>query len=155
MTENKPLPHIDLTAAPEALRQYAMEHLGAKIAANAKDETVRDRFKDIYFKETGIELAPIDEPEKKPAKKSAEKVAEKPQPIAVTINVQDDPLDPSPICGAVNFKSYRIMRNTDVRVSLPILESLRNAKRTIYDPENMNPKEVPMYPFSIVEHHFE
>ncbi len=153
------LPYIDLGASADVLRQYALDHLGKKISVNAKDETVIDRFAAIYEEETGVKLQRVDpikddedEEDEKPAETPAKPAG--PKPIAATIIVQDDEKDPGAICGSVNFVAYRIMRNVEVRVSIPILESLRNAKKTIYDPKTMTSKEVLAYPFSVVQFHF-
>lgn len=161
MIDKSTLPYIDLGQDAETLRKYALEHFGKKISAIAKDETVVDRFQAIYEEETGVKLAPVDktlgdddddDDEEKVAEQSK---AAKPQPIAVTIIVQDDENDPGAICGSVNFVAYRIQRNKEARVSMPILESLRNAKKMVYNPDTMEGKEVIAYPFSIVEYHFE
>lgn len=159
MTEQASLPYIDLGCDPAILRQYALEHFGKKISIQAKDDTVVDRFREIYKEETGITLADIktdddgfdfDDDDKPPV----QVVDNKPKPIAATINVQDDPIDPHPITGSVQFVPYRIVRNVDVRVSIPILNSLKSAVRTIYNPDTMLPKDVPTYPFSIIEYHY-
>ena len=156
MTGNSELPYIDLGCGADMLRQYALDHFGKKISPQAKEETVIDRFREIYKDETGVTLADIaDVPEDKEEDETeAAAEIEKPKPIAVTINIQDDEKDTQPIVGSVQFVPYRIVRNTKVRVSIPILTSLQNAMRTIYNPKTMEAKEVPMYPFSIVEFHF-
>lgn len=158
MIEPSILPYIDLGCGADTLRKYSMEHFGKKISAQAKDETVIDRFREIYKEETGVTLASIDDvpdPDEDEETEDQEKAKDdKPKPIAVTINVQDDEKDPQPITGSVQFVPYRIVRNVNVRVSLPILHSLQNAMKTVYNPLTMESKEVPMYPFSIVEYHF-
>lgn len=159
MIDTASLPYIDLGAPADVLRQYALEHLGRKISPVAKDETVVDRFAAIYEEETGIRLQPVepmkdDDDEDEEEKPAAEKKPAAPKPIAATIIVQDDEKDPGAICGSVNFRAYRIKRNIEVRVSMAILESLRNAKKTVYDPKTMISKEVLSYPFSIVQLHY-
>lgn len=163
MIDANTLPYIDLGAPADILRQYSMEQFGKKISATAKDETVVERFKAIYLEETGIELTVMpgsgapefdDEDEGDTPPAAAPQVAKKRLPIAATIIVHEDEKDPSPICGSVNFVAYRIKRNTEARVSMKILQSLKNAKKTVYDPETMESKEVLQYPFSIVEYHF-
>lgn len=162
------LPYIDLGADPATLRQYAQDHFGKKISPQAKDDTVKDRFKAIYFEETGVTLADVD-PLLDDDDFEADMVVDQPaatttaavttpavrQPIAATIIVQDDPMDPGAICGAVNFVPFRIMRNVEVRVSIPQLNALKMAVKTTYDPKTMAPKDVLAYPFSVVEMHFE
>jgi hypothetical protein len=156
MIDTSTIPYIDLACGADTLREYALNNFGKKISPQAKDETVIDRFREIYKEETGITLADIktdaeeeeDLPEKNPSG------VEKPKPIAVTINVQEDEKDTQPICGSVQFVPYRIVRNVNVKVSIPILVSLQNAMKTIFNPKTMEAKEVPMYPFSIVEYHF-
>lgn len=148
------LPHIDLTAAPEALRQYAQDHFGKKISAQAKDETVVERFAQIYFEETGITLEGADPQGKKDAPPAKKDPDIKKEPTHATIIVQDDDKDPGAICGSVDFVPYRIVRNVEVKVSNKILNSLRTAMKTIYDPETMAPKDILAYPFSIVELHY-
>lgn len=163
MIEPSKLPYIDLGCDAEILKQYALDHFGKKISAQAKDETVVSRFKAIYFEETGVtlaEIADVSDPDEDDADEDTDETTtpakdKKPQPIAVTIIVQDDEKDPHPIVGGVQFVPYRIVRNVEVRVSIPQLTSLRNAMKTVYNPETMEPKQVPMYPFSIVDHHFE
>jgi hypothetical protein len=140
------LPFIDINSSPEVLRAYALEHFGKKISGAAREDTVRDRFAAIYFEETGKQLVPEVEEAPQPKKR---------EPVAATIIVQDDPNDPSPVCGAVNFVAYRIKRNTEVRVSMPILRSLQCAVKTVYNPDTMEPREALQYPFSILEYHYE
>lgn len=157
MIETSSLPYIDLGCGSEALRKYALEQFGKKISVQAKDATVIDRFREIYKEETGVTLADI--PDENDEDEETDEVTEeeeeiKPKPIAVTINVQDDEQDPHPIVGSVQFVPYRIVRNVNVRVSIAILTSLQNAMKTVYNPQTMESKEVPMYPFSIVEYHF-
>ena len=156
MTENKALPYVDLAFDAEALRQYSKDNFGKKIAPNAKPETVVDRFREIYKEETGVTLADIG-PDVDPEEEEEEEAPkdEAPKPIAVTINVQDDEKDTQPIVGSVQFVPYRIVRNVNVRVSIPILVSLQNAMKTVYNPKTMEAKDVPMYPLSIVEYHFQ
>jgi len=157
MTDNNALPYVDLAFDAEALRQYTKDNFGKKIASNAKPETVVDRFREIYKEETGITLADIGpdiDPEEEESAAVEQETDKAPKPIAVTINVQDDEKDPQPIVGSVQFVPYRIVRNVDVRVSIPILVSLQNAMKTVYNPKTMEAKDVPMYPFSIVEYHF-
>lgn len=152
------LPYIDLGCDAATLRKYALENFGKKISATAKDETVRVRFREIYKEETGIELQdvdPLDDHEDDEPEEGERQKEEKPQPTHVTINVQDDERDPHPICGSVNFVSYRIERNKDVKVPWHIYQSLLIAKRTVVDPDTKVSKEVPMYPFSVVDFHFE
>lgn len=165
MKDATALPYIDLGQPADILRQYAKDNFGKVISPIAKDETVIDRFQSIYEEETGIKLQPvakvdIDEneddalvPEK--ATPKAKTKAEKPKPIAATIIIQDDPTDPMPITGGANFLSYRIKRNEEVRVSMAIINSLSDAKKTLYDPKTMASKEVLLYPFSIIKYHFE
>jgi hypothetical protein len=159
MIDKETLPYIDLGASAEALRQYALDHFGKKISPIAKEDTIRDRFAAIYEEETGIKLQPVEslndeEDEKEDEVKAESAKPAPPKPIAATIIVQDDEKDPGAICGSVNFVAYRIMRNTEVRVSMMILESLRNAKKTVYDPALKSSKEVQAYPFSVVQYHF-
>jgi len=162
------LPYIDLGADPATLRQYAQDHFGKKISPQAKDDTVKDRFKAIYFEETGITLADVD-PLFNDDDFEADMVIDQPaatatvtaatpavrQPIAATIIVQDDPADPGAVSGAVNFVSFRIMRNVEARISIPQLNALKLAVKTTYDTSTMAPKDVLAYPFSVVEMHFE
>ncbi len=145
-------PHIDLTATPDALRQYAQEYFGKKISTQAKDDTVRERFAQIYLEETGITLEGVDQQEKKSGTQAEPEVKRKPK--FATIIIQDDEKDPSPVTGSVQFVAYRIKRNVEVKVRWAIVESLKNAVRTVYDPETMAPKDVTGYPFSIVELHY-
>lgn len=164
-TDISTLPYIDLGASEEALRAYALDHFGKKIHPNAKGKTIVDRFAAIYEEETGVRLQPVEDPDNGEEGDDDEDVAaagaatsKKPverKPIAATIIVQEDEKDPSPICGSVNFVAYRIMRNVEVRVSMPILNSLRNAKKTVYNTKTMESKEVLAYPFSIVEYHYD
>ncbi len=154
MIDHNTLPYIDLGASTEVLREYAKEHFGKVIHPSAKPETVVDRFASIYFEETGVELAPVEQPAGDGDGDPKEDEPER-KPIAATILVHDDEKDPSPICGSVQYQAYRIKRNTNVRVSMPILETLKNAKKTVYDPETMVAKEVAVYPFSIVQYHYE
>jgi hypothetical protein len=164
MIEPTNLPYIDLGAGADALRKFALEYFGKKISHQAKDETVIDRFREIYKEETGVTLADVepdldedddqDEGVEGAEGTIVEETKPKPKPVAVTINVQEDEKDTQPIVGSVQFVPYRIMRNVNVRVSMPILTSLQNAMKTVYDPKTMESREVPMYPFSIVEYHF-
>ena len=158
MTDTSALPYIDLGASADTLRSYAQDHFGKKISSQAKDETVRSRFADIYEEETGTRLAEVsldldgEDFDKDPEDEEAKAIeAAKPKPRAYKIVVQDDQNDPHPITGGVNFVSYRIIRNKEAIVSPAILESLRNAKKEIFDPDTMVGSEVPQYPFSIVE----
>jgi len=171
--DTRTLPYIDLGADKDILRQYALEHFGKKISAIAKDETVVDRFQAIYEEETGVKLAPVDktlndddEPdtdgedieavaETKPKAKSAKAKPVKRYPIAATIIVQDDPADPSDVKVGAQFVAYLIKRNVEVRVPMSVLESLKDAKQTHYDPKTMESKDVLSYPFSIVQYHYE
>lgn len=150
------LPYIDLGCDTEDLKKYALEHFGKKIAANAHPETVISRFREIYKEETGITLQDIEdvdefnEDDEEPVKQEKKK----PTPSHVTINIQDDEKDPHPVCGSVQFVAYRIRRNEDVKVPYHIFLSLRDAKKTVLN-EKMEAKEVPAYPFSVVEYHFD
>jgi hypothetical protein len=156
------LPYIDLGASEEVLRAYALDHFGKKIHPNAKGQTVVDRFAAIYEEETGVKLQPVendfgeDDGDDTDVAATTDQENKPPErkPIAATIIVQEDEKDPAPICGSVNFVAYRIMRNVEVRVSMPILNSLRNAKKTVYNPKTMESKEVLAYPFSVVQYHY-
>lgn len=154
------LPYIDLGASPELLRQYALDHFGKKISSRASDETVIDRFREIYKEETGVTLPDVapfddDQDDEDDDDKPAEVKAEKPKPTFVTINVHDDENDPHPITVGVQFTAWRIRRNEDVKIPYRVYEALLNAKRTVINPETKQTKEVPTYPFSVVEFHFE
>lgn len=152
--EPSSLPYIDLGAPPATLKQYALDHFGKKISAQAKDETVVDRFQAIYFEETGVQLKPIEESADEADDNDKGQAEVKRKPVAATIRVQDNPLDRGAIVGGVNFVSYRIMREVDVKVSIPVLEALRNGKTSLHDPETLEEKVVQTYPFSIVEMHY-
>jgi len=144
------LPYVDLGCSADTLRKYCQDHFGKKISTNAKDETVVERFAQIYLEETGIPLSPVtrskdDDEEVKPAR----------NPTHATIIVQDDERDHSPVCGAVNFVAFRIERNKEVKVPYKIVNALRHASKTVYDPDTMEPKQILAYPFSIIENHYE
>jgi hypothetical protein len=143
------LPYVDLGCSADTLRKYCQDHFGKKISTNAKDETVVERFAQIYLEETGIALTPVTDSKDDDEEKTAR------QPTHATIVVQDDERDPSPVCGSVNFVAYRIPRNKEVKVPYKIVESLRHASKTIYDPDTMEPKQILSYPFSIIENHYE
>lgn len=157
MIDASTLPYVDLGNSPDALKEYAKTNFGKVISPLAKDDTVKDRFAAIYFEETGVKLAPVDIAPEEPDDEDEKSVtpAVKREPIAYTIVVQDDPLDTGAICGSVNFIAYRIQRNVEVKVSKLIYESLKNAVRTIYDPVTLEPKDIPYYPFSVVQVHYE
>jgi len=165
MIDKTALPYIDLGADVETLKQYAKEHFGKSISPLAKDDTVIDRFQAIYEEETGVKLMPVtpldndfyekdDEDEKavkvgaKPAK------AEKPKPTHATIIIQDDPTDPGEVKVGAQFVSYLIKRNVEVKVPIAVLNSLKDAKQTLYNPKTMESKEVLTYPFSVMELHY-
>ncbi|MBV5329138.1 MAG: hypothetical protein JZU65_16175 [Chlorobium sp.] len=150
------IPFIDFDAATaEELRKYCEDNFGKKIHVSAKDETVRERFAQIYLEETGNKVVrkdPLfddDEVESEPDTKK------KPQPTHATIIIQDHEGDTSHVSGCVNSLTFLIQRNVEVKVRAEIVEVLRNAVRTVYDPITMAPKDVLAYPFSIIEYHFE
>lgn len=169
MIDKNSLPYIDLGADAETLRRYAKDNFGKLISSQAKEDTVKDRFAAIYEEETGVKLVPVesldddldldDKNEEEPAEVKV-KVAkpaktEKPVPTGATIIVQDDPTDPQPITGGYNFTSFRIIRNVPVRVNMGVLNALRDAVETRYDPKTLEKKDVIAYPFSVVEYHFD
>lgn len=83
-------------------------------------------------------------------------------PVAYTINITGNK-DLRQVPVGVNGHVTLIRCDTDVRVKPDVLEVLRNAKRTVIDEERddmgritrATPREVPAYPTSIVETHFE
>lgn len=154
------LPYIDLGNEPSVLIQYAKDHFGVRIAANAKPETVVAKFRELYKDATGTvlpDVAPLDDDfeddEQEDEKVAAKK--EKPVPTHVTINIQEDEKDKHPVCGSVQFVPYRIMRNVNVKVRYQIYQSLKDAVKTVLDTATMEKKDVPAYPFSVVEFHFD
>lgn len=84
------------------------------------------------------------------------------EPIAYTINITGNK-DLRQVPVGVNGFVSLIKCDTNVRVKPEVLEVLRNAKRTVIDEERddmgritrATPREVPAYPVSIVETHFE
>lgn len=178
MIDKNSLPYIDLGADTEILRKYALDHFGKKISTNYKPETVAERFREIYKEETGIELQQVaaitddpdvdndddvqgespdevhdDLPEVK--KKPAKLVKQKRIPTHATIILQDDPTDPGDVKVGAQFVSYLIKRNVEVRVPIAVLNALKDAKQTLYNPKDMTSKEVLAYPFSVMEYHYE
>lgn len=154
MADTAALPYVDLGNSVDVLRQYAQDHFGKRIPATAKDETVRDRFAAIYFEETGVKLAKVDIVADEPDALIPDE-PKKRKPTHATIIVQDDEKDPGAVSASHNFVAFRIQRNVEVKVNISQLESLQHAKRTIYHPDTMEPKDVLSYPFSIVEYHYE
>lgn len=159
MIDIQSLPYIDLGADPEILRKYAKDHFGKVIHPNAKGDTVVARFKEIYLEETGVSLADIDpeatDNDTDDDPDDATKAQQERVPKFVTINIQDDEKDPSPVVGSVNFRAFRIVRNTDVKVSYAIFVALKNAIRDVLNEKGEVVKQVPYYTFSVVDKHYE
>jgi hypothetical protein len=168
MIEPSALPYVDLSNSADALRAYAQEHFGKKISANAKDETVRERFAQIYHEETGAALPaydpaadkpPVDDDDDDGDQDSPVHTAtnppgtkEKKTPKYVVVNLQEDPSDIHDVKLGLNFRTYLIQRNVDTKIPFALLGVLRDSKRTVYNPKTMVAKEVPAYPFSILEY---
>lgn len=170
MADNVSLPYIDLGCGAEVLRKYALDNFGKKISPQAKDETVVDRFREIYLDETGITLADI-EPEQElnfdddgpeETTETVAKTTARPQPTAVTINIQEDEKDTHPAVGSHNFQTFRIVRGVDVRVSINTYHALKDAQKDVLIQKTAldgtvisTIKSVQTYPFSIVEWHYD
>lgn len=84
------------------------------------------------------------------------------EPVAYTINITGNK-DLRQVPVGVNGYVTLIKCDVNARVKPEVLEVLRNAKRTVIDEERddmgritrSTPREVPAYPVSIVETHFE
>ena len=159
MIDPSTLPYVDLSNSPDALRLYAQEHFGKKIHPNAAEDTVRERFAKIYKEETGKILAPYD-PEADPALNNLDEDDDQQDatttpapkvPKFAVIVMQEDPLDPHDVKLGHNFVAYTIWRNEEVKIPHFLVSVLRDAKKEVFNPKTLEKKEVPAYPFSIVD----
>jgi len=157
MIDPNTLPYVDLSNSPDSLRAYAIEHFGKKIHPSAGDATVRERFGQIYKEETGRELPPYDPAADQGSNDfddDAEQSAateKKREPKFAVVLLAEDEHDPHDVKLGHNFTAYLIQRNVETKVPYFMVNVLRDAKRMVFNPRTMEAKEVPAYPFSIVE----
>jgi len=156
------LPFIDLTKATASeCVEYAAKFIGTRIPGNVKDETARSRLADMIKDESGEEWTtlfaaflpqgpPQGPPE--PAAKPEAGAPDLPKPVIrrVRIKIMEEKGEKQPVFVGVNFKGYSIQRGKEVEVPAEVVSALRNAVKTVYDPETMEAQDVPIYPFQIL-----
>ena len=148
------LPFIDLTKATASeCVEYAAKFIGTRIPGNVKDETARSRLADMIKDESGEEwttlfAAFLPQPVEKPEAGAPDL----PKPVIrrVRIKIMEEKGEKQPVFVGVNFKGYSIQRGKEVEVPAEVVSALRNAVKTVYDPETMEAQDVPIYPFQIL-----
>lgn len=92
---------------------------------------------------------PADQPAADPANKPG-KTAKPAKPRTFIINIAKEKGENSDVFVGFNGVGYQIKRGQNVEVPEGVLNVLRDAVTVEYDPETMQPQEVPSYPFNIV-----
>ncbi|RAS14829.1 MULTISPECIES: hypothetical protein [Microvirgula] len=68
---------------------------------------------------------------------------------SVVIHISKERGEAGDVFVGVNGVSYLIKRGVDVTVPRAVLSVLENAVQVEYDPETLDPREVPSYPYSV------
>lgn len=141
------------TANRAQLYAFATVGMGLEVAHNIGEANLRAKILEAGF--TGEEIEVADELLVTTAKQLTPADVAKRKTVRIMIPLQEGVpggMDAVPV--GVNGKVARIMRGKEVDVPVEYVEALKNAVKVIYDRDEhsrpINPREVPIYPFSIL-----
>jgi hypothetical protein len=105
--------------------------------------------RDALIKKVEAALSGDEQEDVKPAKKAVETVENKNKKVWIVI--AEDPIDSQPAYVGVNGKSFRIKRGIPVEVPEYILYTLRAAKKSSFNPETKEWRQIDTFPFYVTE----